>query len=339
MFNEELYINKVLELFANNQYPNIIQICVADGGSTDRTRDIVLEYSERDERIILIENPEKFQSHGLNKILELAKGELFLRADGHSIYSPDYVTESVNAIKKSGAANVGGTQRYVAKNRVQAGIALAAKNFFGNGGAKYMDENFEGYSDTVFLGCFKTNVLKALGGFSIINRTNEDSEINLRIREEAKETIYVSPYIKCWYYPRSNFLSLIKQYIRYGRGRLITNNIHKGNIPYRSKAPFFFISFMILYGIIDTIIAEGKIGFFYVSTALLLLIFFESLRFCYEKKEYFKKEIWNGEPSKSPGLISNFLFCFVSLLIMNISHFIGYGFQLVKMKLLKVKNW
>ncbi len=328
-----------MDLFVHNKYKNIVQICVADGGSTDKTVQIVNEYAAKDSRVILVGNPDKYQSHGLNKVLEITEGDLFLRADGHSEYAPDYVEQSVRIIKKSGAANVGGTQRYVAKSRVQAGIALAAKSFFGNGGAKYMDENFEGYADTVFLGCFKTKILKELGGFSLVNRTNEDAEINLRIKEYANEKIYISPQIKCWYYPRSNFLSLIKQYIRYGRGRFITNNLHKGNIPYRSKAPFFFISFMIIYGIFDATILEGSAGFIYVSSALLLLMFFESLRFCFEKKEYFSNEIWKGDADKEIGVLSNLLFCFTSLLIMNVSHFVGYGIQLIKMKLFNAKGW
>mgnify|MGYP001627839365 CR=1 FL=1 len=328
--NEEKFIRRVLDDFVENSYPNIVQICVADGGSTDRTREIIQEYSKKDSRVILVENPDKYQSFALNKILEIATGELFLRADGHCIYDKDYVQESVKALEKSGAANVGGTQRYIAKNRVQAGIAISSKNFFGNGGAKYMDETFEGYADTVFLGCFKTDVLKSVGGFSEVNRTNEDAEVNLRIRKKEHGKIYVSPEIKTWYYPRSNFIKLFKQYFRYGRGRFITNKIHQGDIPYRSKAPFYFISFMILFVLTDLFLVGKQLGSLYISLALVLLVYFESVRFSSEKKRYFEEEIWSGDSNFIPGVLSNSLYCFIALFVMNIGHFLGYGFQMCK---------
>lgn len=328
--NEEDFISKVIDGFIENTYENIVQICIADGGSSDRTRELVNQYSEKDPRVILVENPDIFQSYGLNRILEIATGDLYLRADGHCIYDKDYVKQSVKALIKSGATNAGGTQRYIAKNRVQAGIAISSKNFFGNGGAKYMDETFEGYADTVFLGCFKTDELRKIDGFSEINRTNEDAEINLRIKQELKGKIYVSPYIKTWYYPRSDFLKLFKQYFKYGKGRLITNKIHEGNIPYRSKAPFYFISFMILYVLIDFILPEKQLGAIYIFAAIILLVLFESIRFSFEKREYFESDIWNGNKSKVPSPLSNSLFCFIALFVMNGAHFLGYGWQMIK---------
>ena len=330
VLNEEKFIGKVLDVFVHNSYENIIQICVADGGSEDRTKDIVLEYSKKDPRVVLVDNPKKYQSFALNEVLKIAKGNLFLRADGHCIYDEDYVEASVNALLKSGATNAGGTQRYIAKNRIQAGIAISSKNFFGNGGAKYMDETFEGYADTVFLGCFRTEELKKIGGFSEVNLTNEDAEINLRIKRELNGSVYVSPSIKTWYYPRVNYLKLFKQYFRYGKGRFITNKLHDGNIPYRSKAPFYFISFMIMYGGIDFFLVEKQLGAVFVFTAIVLLVLFESIRFSYEKQEYFENDIWNGEQSRIPGPLSNAVFCFFTLLIMNGAHFLGYGWQMVK---------
>lgn len=328
--NEEKFIAKVLDAFINNSYQNIVQICVADGGSKDSTREIIKSYSEKDERIILVDNPKKYQSFALNEVLKIAEGDLFIRADGHCIYDKDYVQESVKAILKSGAVNVGGTQRYIAKNRVQAGIAISSKNFFGNGGAKYMDETFEGYADTVFLGCFRTEDLKKIGGFSEVNRTNEDAEINLRIKRDLNGKIYVSPNIKTWYYPRSGFFKLFKQYFRYGKGRYITNRIHDGNIPYRSKAPFYFISFMITYGILDLLFKDKQLGATFIFSAIILLVLFESIRFSFEKREYFECDIWNGDNNNIPGVLSNSIFCFIALFVMNGAHFLGYGWQMIR---------
>ncbi len=337
VLNEEKHIERVVEAFIQMSYSNIIEIIIADGGSKDKTKEIIQDYSKKDPRVVLIDNPKKYQSFALNEILKIAKGDLFLRADGHCIYDKDYVKESVKAILKSKATNVGGTQRYIAKNRVQAGIAISSKNFFGNGGAKYMDETFEGYADTVFLGCFWTTDLKKIGGFSEVNRTNEDAEINLRIKRELNGKIYVSPNIKTWYYPRSGFFSLFKQYFRYGKGRFITNKIHDGNIPYRSKAPFYFISFMIMYGLLDVLFREKQLGAIFVFSAIILLVLFESIRFSFEKRDYFECAIWNGESDNTPGILSNSVLCFIALFIMNGAHFLGYGWQMIKTFFLGLK--
>ena len=136
VLNEEDHIERVVSGFLDTEYPNLAEILVADGGSTDRTRDIVNELSQKDPRVKLVENPDKYQSFALNRMIEQAEGEIFLRADGHCLYASDFIENSVKAILASGATNVGGTQRYIANNVTQAGIAIASKSFFGTGGAK-----------------------------------------------------------------------------------------------------------------------------------------------------------------------------------------------------------
>ncbi|XWN36514.1 MAG: glycosyltransferase family 2 protein [Balneola sp.] len=338
VLNEEKYIEDVINSFLNSTYSNIIEILIADGGSTDKTTHIVNEISEKDHRIKLLENPEKYQSFALNKMINVAEGDLFLRADSHCEYAHDYVEKCVECMLKTDAENVGGAQNYKAESLIQAGIAIAVKNFFGNGGAKYMDESFEGYADTVFLGCFKTRDLRQIGGFSEENHTNEDAELNLRLKKLLSGKIYVSPSIRSWYYPRKSFPKLFMQYFRYGRGRYITNKKHDGDIPYRSKAPFIFLSFMVLFGIMDFIL-EQDLGFIYVSSAILLLVFFESVRFSYEKKEYLKQEIWTAENAHTPPILIITVLCFLSLVIMNIAHFFGYGWQAFKSLFTKGNSW
>lgn len=338
VLNEEKYIEDVLNSFLNSTYSNIIEILIADGGSTDKTVSLVTELSKKDSRIKLINNPEKYQSYALNKMINRAKGEIFLRADSHCRYASDYVEQCVKCILRTDAVNVGGAQNYKAETLIQSGIAIAVKNFFGNGGAKYMDESFEGYADTVFLGCFRTNDLRKIGGFSEVNRTNEDAELNLRLKKELKGKVYVSPLINSWYYPRKSFTKLFTQYFRYGRGRYITNKKHDGDIPYRSKAPFIFLSFMVLFGLMDFVL-EQDFGFIYVSSAILILVFFESVRFSYEKKEYLKQEVWTPENAQAPPILILAIMCFLSLLIMNIAHFFGYGWQAFKYLFTKRNTW
>ena len=67
--------------FLSTAYPNlIIEVFVADGGSTDGTQDIVKNLALEDPRVKLLHNSLKVQSAGLNLILQECTGDIFLRA-------------------------------------------------------------------------------------------------------------------------------------------------------------------------------------------------------------------------------------------------------------------
>ncbi|MEX2477660.1 MAG: glycosyltransferase family 2 protein [Gracilimonas sp.] len=337
VLNEESHIEKVVNGFLKAGYPNLVEVLIADGGSTDNTRKIVNTLSEKDKRVKLVHNPDKFQSFALNKMIDQAEGDIFLRADGHCMYQDDYIEKSVEILLKTKARNAGGAQRYVAETPIQAGIAIAVKSFLGNGGAKYMDEKYEGYADTVFLGCFWTADLREIEGFSTKNRTNQDSELNLRLAEVFGKSIYVSPEIKSWYYPRECYVRLFTQYFRYGRGRFLTKLLHPNSSPIRGLIPFLFICFLIVYGTADII--SGSNYYFPEFVALLMLIvLIESLRVVIKTNVRFKKEIWKSE-SEPPGIFSKWIHVMVSVVIMQIGHFSGFLYQLVKKITVRNENW
>ncbi len=337
VYNEEKHIRRVVEGFLATGYPNLVEILIADGRSTDKTREIVAELAKQDSRVKLVDNPEKYQSYGLNRMIDVAEGEVFLRADGHCHYKEDYIEKCVSVMLKTGARNVGGAQRYMAKNRVQAGIALAVKSVLGNGGAKYMDENYLGYADTVFLGCFRTKDLREIGGFNTENVTNQDSELNLRLIEKYGETVYVSPEIKSWYYPRDSFGKLFKQYFRYGRGRYLTRILHPESSPIRGMIPFLSLMLITLYLMADMFLSISLYSL-EVIIGLAILVFIESLRVVIVKRSCFKEEIWNVD-GKKPGLLSNLLNTVFSLVLMQFGHFFGFLYQFVKSGLSSKKSW
>lgn len=335
LYNEEKHVDRLLSSFLHSSYPNIVEVLIADGGSVDKTRELIRKWAEKDSRIILIENPNKYQSFGLNEMIKKAKGDVFLRADGHCLYANDYVEECIKALKMDASRNVGGAQRYLAQNSVQTGISLAVKSVLGNGGAKYMKESYNGFADTVFLGCFWTQDLKKLGGFSEINITNQDSELNLRILEQYGSSIRVSSDIKCWYYPRSSFKGLMTQYFRYGRGRFITLLLHPFSSPLRSFLPTIFILSYIGYVIADILITQSLYAV-PVSLFFLGLVLLESARVAWVHRANFTKNVWKSD-KKQPNLLSKIYHTTSSLIIMQLGHSTGFIYQLFK-RLFSTKN-
>lgn len=338
-FNEEDYIKGVIERFLESKYPNLEEILVADGGSTDNTRKIVKELSKKDSRVRLVDNPKKYQSFALNRMIEEAKGDVFIRADAHCEYGVDYLEKCIENLQIEGVKNAGGAARFLASNLVQAGTSLAVLSFLGHGGAKHYDPTYEGYSDTVPMGCFWLKDLKKLGGFNEENLTNQDAEINYRLRTHLEGKIYISPKIKLWYYPREKVLGLFKQYFRYGRGRCITSNSHSGKIPIRSKAPFIFILVILTSLLIDWTIFNGTLGLRYCLLIIGLIVISESIRLTYKKRNYFKEEVWQKGDDVRPSLMVVCLMSFIALNIMNFAHFLGYGYQLIKSKVFRIDGW
>lgn len=243
--NEEKYIKSVIDSFRLNNYSNIVEIIVADGGSSDKTVRIVEEISKEDSRVKLIHNPERFQSFALNHMLAVAKGELFLRADAHAIYSEDYVETSIEALIESKSLNAGGAQRYIAETVFEYAVKLSTQSNFGSGGAQYKNNTYSGYADTVFLGCYYTKILKKIGGFATDVGVNEDFEMNYRLSLLQENAVYISSNIKVHYKPRNNFKSLIKQYYRYGISKCLFYKKHH-ILSFRQVLPITISTILIL---------------------------------------------------------------------------------------------
>ena len=75
-FNEERYIEACLASVQAQDYPSErVEILVADGRSTDRTREILARLTESDPRIQLIDNPARLQAAGLGLAVKAATGD------------------------------------------------------------------------------------------------------------------------------------------------------------------------------------------------------------------------------------------------------------------------
>jgi succinoglycan biosynthesis protein ExoA len=334
--NEEESIITVLETFSNSKYPNIVEIIVADGRSTDKTRALIDAFSVKDSRVKWIDNPEKVQSYGLNHIINIAKGEIFLRADAHCIYSSDYVEKTVEALLNNNVRNAGGAQRFIADNLTQAGIAMAANSVFGSGGAAYRNPEYSGPADTVFLGCFYLEDLKKIDGYNVGNIVNEDAELNIRLKELKGTPVYVSSEVVVHYKPRNSLMKLIKQYYRYGRGRYITVLRHPGKTHPRGQLPFRASIFLLLLLLLDLFLAINLYAFSIIF-GLLGLVLLHTFGLTMTSTEYFANKIWRGPKDKKPGIFTLSITTYVCIVLMSVSHSFGYLEQLMRRYLFSEK--
>src|SRR5437867_13082305 len=95
LLNEEESIERLARSLLDQDYPkDRYEILMADGGSTDRTMEI-LGRTDAEHRIRVVPNPGRTAPAALNVLIPQARGEIITRVDGHSFVAPDYLRRIV----------------------------------------------------------------------------------------------------------------------------------------------------------------------------------------------------------------------------------------------------
>jgi succinoglycan biosynthesis protein ExoA len=238
--NEARYIRPFLEsLLSQDMGEMRWEALIADGMSTDGTRQIIDEYMGKGP-IRAIDNPEKIVSTGLNRAILAAGGEFILRMDIHTEYAPDYARRCVEALTATGAWNVGGPARTKADGWMARAIAAAYHSPFACGGARFHNDQYEGWVDTVTYGCWRKSTLERLGMFDESLVRNQDDELNLRTIRVGGG-VWQSPAIVSWYHPRDNLRDLLRQYFQYGYWKVAVIRKHRQPASLRHLVPGAFV--------------------------------------------------------------------------------------------------
>ncbi len=245
MRNEEQWIRPCLDSVLANRVPNgDLEVLVLDGDSSDESAKVVGALAASDPRVRLIHNPERLQAAAFNRGLAEARGEYLVRMDAHTLYAPDYVAECVRLLDETGAAGVGGVQRAAGSTPIGEAIAAAVSSRFAAGDAKYRHASRPAWVDTVYLGAWRTETLRAVGGMNPDWAVNEDYEMNIRLRA-AGGRMYLSPTIQSTYFVRASLPRLARQYFRYGFWKVRTLVQHPASVRWRQLvAPAFVLSLL-----------------------------------------------------------------------------------------------
>ncbi|MDX1540012.1 MAG: glycosyltransferase [Geminicoccaceae bacterium] len=222
------YLQGCLEAIWAQSYAGPLEVVVADGGSTDRTREIARRAGQHDRRVRLIDNPDRVQAAGLNRAARAAIYPLLIRCDAQSRLPPHAVELMVIEHGLARGLNVGGTQTAVSPGTsVGQAVAAVYNTWIGSGGAAYRIGRAPADVDTVYLGSWRRDELLAVGGWSTAVGCTEDAELNLRWRRLGGR-VRLLPQIPVDYLPRTSLLSLFRQYARYGYWRTRTAALHRG---------------------------------------------------------------------------------------------------------------
>jgi glycosyltransferase involved in cell wall biosynthesis len=257
--NEAAHIGGFLEsLFHQDLGDMRWEVIIADGMSTDNTRAVLNAYAVRQERLHIIDNPERIVSTGLNAAIRRAQGAVILRMDAHTEYAPDYSRRCVELLETTGAANVGGPARTRPIGLCARAVAAAYHSPFSTGGAHFHDETYTGWVDTVPYGCWYKSTLMDLGLFDEDLVRSQDDELNLRLVRRGGK-IWQSHEVVSWYSPRSTFGGLFRQYFQYGFWKVAVIRKHKLPGSVRHLVPVAFVSghVLLLAGVVAGLVGDS----------------------------------------------------------------------------------
>jgi succinoglycan biosynthesis protein ExoA len=231
VFNEERYIERSVAAMRRQRFSGQLEFLFADGGSTDRTREILDALAQKDPRIRVFENPNRSVSSGLNVALRHARGRWIIRMDAHTEYPDDYVALGVRRLEQGGTRWVSGPQVPTGTGSVSRAVALALASRLGRGGSRKWGDQRVGGDDEweldagVFDGVWERTTLLEYGGWDERWPRNSDSEMAGRFFERGERLVCLSA-MAAEYVPRDSLAGLWRQYLAYGEYRTKTAARH-----------------------------------------------------------------------------------------------------------------
>ena len=214
----------------DQRYPGRLELLFIDGGSQDRTPEILARLAGEDPRVRVLGNLLRRTPHALNIGLSAATGTVICRMDAHTRYPPDYVRIGVERLLRGDAVSVSGPQIAVGCGRWSRRVALALQSPLGVGGARFRlgaDQEFE--VDTGFTGLWLRETLERHGGWDEHWHNDQDHELAMRLSAAGGRHICV-PAMAAEYIPRDSLPALARQYWRYGFFKVRTLRRHPSSM-------------------------------------------------------------------------------------------------------------
>jgi cellulose synthase/poly-beta-1,6-N-acetylglucosamine synthase-like glycosyltransferase len=213
--NEEATIERLTRSLLDQDYPHDrYEILMADGGSTDRTREL-LAAADVEGRVRVLDNPGRTAPAALNVAIAEARGDIVTRVDGHSYVAPDYLSRIVAVMQETGESVVGGPVLMLADTPFRKALVEALYSKVGVGAVPYRTLQRRAYVESLQTGSFKRAVLDQVGLFDEALAVVEDLDMNTRIRK-AGYKLLLDPSIRFWYLPRPTLRALWRQIFTVG---------------------------------------------------------------------------------------------------------------------------
>lgn len=270
--NFERTIEKTFEYLLNVDYPHHSwEIIIADGGSKDKTVEIIKEWQKRYPFIKLVEIPDcPSPAYARNKALEIAKGDFLLFTDADCAPCKDWVKNLISPFKKDPRIGAVGGEVYTLKvdpnnlteiycEAFRFNMVSPRYGFIGEGYLPDFGEitplEIAGHKAYFFGTCnvaYRREAMKDLKFWD--HPTGEDMDFSHQLKLKGYK-LYFAPEAKVDHMHRADFKGLRKVWVSYGEAHSpLINKYCKKNLleivfqimkkKMSLKIPFFLKGFI-----------------------------------------------------------------------------------------------
>ena len=288
VYNEEKHIELAMNSVLKQNFDiKQIEFIIVDGGSTDRTREIVeyyiLQHSTSFSDFKLIDNPKKILATGWNIAIKASNAPFVLRFDGHSQLDENYITSGLDAMESlsESCAAVGGWMLHKGSSLLSSCASIFYTSPLGGGSASFRREPKNVIeSDTALFAIYRKKIMLEAGLFNENQKRNQDIELHKRISNKGFK-FFTIPNMKVTYYVRSNLKSLLLKAFNDG----FWVGCSEGKFL-RHLVPFFFLIYLFL-GMGASLVNPMIVGnIFLISLLTYFLIIYVDV--CKRERQLFR---------------------------------------------------
>ncbi len=268
-FNEEKSIAKLLDSLLN-QTLKPIDIIIVDGGSTDKTVEIIRHYQKKDNRIkLLVEKCSR--SRGRNLGIEIAKSEIVAMTDAGCVAKPNWLKNLIQPFVNEQVGVSAGFYIMTGETNLQKAQSV----FLGVSPSKF-DINFLPSTRSI---AFRKSVWEEIGGFSEnIDGAAEDTVFNYKLIKNNIKIAHAKNAIVEWEMPKTifDFYSKIYNYAKGDAKSKIWNFPGKGIASHNIKSLFILLRYVL--GIILLMFSIKYLALLVLLLLLVILYMFWAFR-------------------------------------------------------------
>lgn len=286
VFNEEKSIGKLLDsLLSQTKKPD--EIVIVDGGSKDKTVEIIRHYQKKDKRIkLLIESGSV--AHGRNTSIELAKNPIIASTDAGCVSKREWLEKITEPFKHKKVGLVAGFYQMAAKNSMQCAISV----YLGVHPTQFDPTSFLPSTRSV---AFRKELWERVGGYSEkLEKAGEDTLFFYKAVKTGIRIVRVKEAIVDWEEPASFTLTdLIKKFYQYAKGDAqagIWWHPIKQLASHNIKISLIFIRYIL--GLILLLFAFNNPPLWPVIIAVLVCYIFWAFRKVYILSSDWKAGVW-----------------------------------------------
>lgn len=320
--NFERTIEKTFEYLLNVDYPHDNwEWVIADGGSTDKTTEIIKQWQKKYPFIKLVEVPDcPSPGFARNKALEVARGDFLLFTDADCAPDKNWADEMLKHFQRDPKISTVGGEVYTLKvdpdnlveawcqhfrfNMVSPRYGFIKEGYYPDFPKEPKPTDIGGHKAYFFGTCnvaYRKSAMKDIGARFWERPTGEDMDLSYQHRSRGWK-FYFAPKAKVDHMHRADLKSLRKVWVTYGQAHLplidkyvkkkgleITLQFLKGNPAFTLPFPwrgFVYLGNFHLMHIFGFLFFPGLIlSFFYGALAtkiFTLVCFLLSLYFAYQ---------------------------------------------------------